>query len=156
MQELRRTMSQSMWSKNIVESSFIVNFATQFSTDVTHIESTSRKSIIFSTSQILIIFQVFGAYLYKICHNILYSCLLYLILVLLVLQDYVKSKAHSGRGLDGSVIWLCTECDYQHKKNSNVFRHIQRKHLTNCILCGMIFQSAGELREHKNICHRPW
>jgi len=72
-----------------------------------------------------------------------------------VLQDHVKSKAHSGRGLDGSVIWLCTECDYQHKKNSNVFRHIQRKHLTNCILCGMIFQSAGELKEHKNICHRP-
>jgi len=73
-----------------------------------------------------------------------------------VLQEYVKSKALSGRGPDGSVIWLCTECEYQHKKNSNVFRHIQRKHLTYCVSCWTIFQSEVELKEHKNICHRPW
>jgi len=73
-----------------------------------------------------------------------------------LLQEFVKSKAHSGRGLDGSVVWLCTECDYQHKKNSNVFRHIQRKHLYYCTTCGTIFQSAEELKHHKVICNQPW
>jgi len=69
------------------------------------------------------------------------------------MQEFVKSKAQSGRDVDGSVIWLCTECDYQHKKNSNVFRHIQRKHVSYCSPCGMMFQSTEDLKYHKRNSH---
>ena len=141
-----------------MESSFIVNFAKQFSIDVTLTESTSRKNITSFISHhdkpsIFMMFKLLDIICIK---HVLFILILFLILVLLVLQEYVKSKALSGRGPDGSVIWLCTECEYQHKKNSNVFRHIQRKHLTYCVSCWTIFQSEVELKEHKNICHRPW
>jgi len=75
---------------------------------------------------------------------------------ILVLQDIVKSKARSGRGGDGTVTWFCSECDYHHKKNSNVFRHIQRKHVYFCYDCTQAFESSEELMRHKAINGCSW
>jgi len=72
------------------------------------------------------------------------------------LQDYVKTKAQTGQDLNGSMIWQCRECEYQHKKNSNVFRHIQRKHVNFCAPCGIMFQTGEDFKHHKRTGHGNW
>jgi len=70
-----------------------------------------------------------------------------------VLQDYVKSKAIPTKDLDGSKIWRCPECEYKHKKNSNMFRHIQKIHTFFCHYCIEFYHSAKELSQHRNSIH---
>jgi len=70
-----------------------------------------------------------------------------------VLQDYVKSKAVPAKGLDGSKIWKCPDCEYKHKKNSNMFRHIQKIHTFFCYYCIEFYHTAQELSQHRNSVH---
>jgi len=70
-----------------------------------------------------------------------------------VLQDYVKSKAVPAKDLDGSKIWRCPECEYKHKKNSNMFRHIQKIHTFFCHYCIEFYHTAKELSQHRNSVH---
>jgi len=70
-----------------------------------------------------------------------------------VLQDFVKSKAIPTKDLDGSKIWRCPECEYKHKKNSNMFRHIQKIHTFFCHYCIEFYRSAKELSQHRNSIH---
>ena len=73
--------------------------------------------------------------------------------LLSVLQDYVKSKAVPAKGLDGSKIWKCPDCEYKHKKNSNMFRHIQKIHTFFCYYCIEFYHTAQELSQHRNSVH---
>jgi len=70
-----------------------------------------------------------------------------------VLQDYVKSKAVAAKDLNGSKIWKCPDCEYKHKKNSNMFRHIQKIHTFFCYYCIQFYSSGQELSHHNNAVH---
>jgi len=70
-----------------------------------------------------------------------------------VLQEYVKSKAIPAKDLDGKKIWNCSECGYKHKKNSNMFRHIQKIHTSFCHICIQFYNSRDELLNHNNAFH---
>jgi len=70
-----------------------------------------------------------------------------------VLQEYVKSKAVPAKDLDGSKIWKCPECEYKHKKNSNMFRHIQKIHTFFCYYCMEFYSTGQELTHHRNSVH---
>jgi len=70
-----------------------------------------------------------------------------------VLQEHVKSKAVPAKDLDGSKIWRCPECEYKHKKNSNMYRHIQKIHTFFCHYCLEFYSSGQELNHHRNSVH---
>jgi len=70
-----------------------------------------------------------------------------------VLQEYVKSKAVPAKDLDGSKIWKCPDCEYKHKKNSNMFRHIQKIHTFFCYYCMEFYSTGQELTHHRNSVH---
>ena len=55
-------------------------------------------------------------------------------------------------------IWACTDCDYTSKNNSNVYEHIEGKHVSNpgyiCLLYNKICSIRKALRCHKYRNHK--
>jgi len=64
----------------------------------------------------------------------------------------IKSKmmmVHSEQF--GERMWQCTDCNFSHKKTTNVSDHIEIKHLmvrVPCQLCGMTFSTSSYLKKH--------
>ena len=62
--------------------------------------------------------------------------------------EFVNSKMWKGD--DGK--WACSECDYSSKKNSNVYEHIEAKHIQGpgyfCQECEKTCPTRKALRHH--------
>ena len=63
----------------------------------------------------------------------------------------VKSLRNSGPSL-----WLCSDCDYSSKNNSNVYEHIEARHVGSegyhCSFCDKTCPTRNAFRIH-NVRH---
>jgi hypothetical protein len=62
-------------------------------------------------------------------------------------EELINAKMWKVEG-----IWACTECSYQSKKNSNVYEHIESKHVQGpgymCNECNKVCPTRKALRCH--------
>ena len=52
--------------------------------------------------------------------------------------------------------WSCTDCDYSSRRNSDVFKHVERVHLDldySCPICPNLYKCKADLRGHFNKVH---
>jgi len=69
----------------------------------------------------------------------------------------IKSKmmmVHSE--LYGERLWQCTDCNFAHKKTTNVSDHIEIKHImvrVPCHICGMTFSTTSYFKKHMKHKH---
>lgn len=59
-------------------------------------------------------------------------------------------------GVYGERLWQCTDCNYSHKKTTNVIDHIEAKHFDErvfCTLCNTSFSTRNYLRKHMKHRH---
>ena len=56
----------------------------------------------------------------------------------------------------GKKIWSCSLCGYISNKTTNMYKHIERKHLNvnlYCEVCNRVFKSRDDLNVHKRLLH---
>ena len=69
----------------------------------------------------------------------------------------IKSKmmmVHSEQY--GERLWQCTDCNFAHKKTTNVSDHIEIKHImvrVPCHICGMTFSTTSYFKKHMKHKH---
>ena len=66
-------------------------------------------------------------------------------------EEWIKSRMVLLVDHNGERIWSCTECDFSHKKTTNVADHIEVKHLVirvPCHLCPLTFSTSSYLKKH--------
>jgi len=64
----------------------------------------------------------------------------------------VRSKMLSMNG-----VWQCADCEYLSNKTTNLFDHIEAKHVSvsyTCEFCEMFFKTKATYRFHKRKYHR--
>ena len=58
--------------------------------------------------------------------------------------------------IDGG--WKCTECDYVSNKKSNLYNHVEAKHvggqLISCNYCGKVLKGVNSYSVHVSTNHR--
>jgi len=70
------------------------------------------------------------------------------------LDSVVKDKMIEVADLNGKKSWSCTDCGYSSNKTTNMYKHIERKHLTitlYCDLCQKQFKSRDDLNVHRKV-----
>lgn len=54
--------------------------------------------------------------------------------------------------------WACSDCDYHTKNNSNLYEHIESRHVQhpgyNCDICFKFCSTRNSLRNHKARLHK--
>ena len=54
--------------------------------------------------------------------------------------------------------WYCTDCDYSTKNNSNLYEHIESRHVSHpgyaCDICSKFCSTRNSLRNHKARLHK--
>ena len=54
--------------------------------------------------------------------------------------------------------WHCTDCDYKTKFNSNLYEHIESRHIDqpgySCDICSKFCKTRNALRNHKFRLHK--
>jgi len=66
-------------------------------------------------------------------------------------EEWIKSRMVLLVDPNGERIWSCTECNFSHKKTTNVGDHIEVKHLVirvPCHLCPLTFSTSSYLKKH--------
>ena len=66
-------------------------------------------------------------------------------------EQWIKSRMVLSVDHNGERIWSCTECDFSHKKTTNVSDHIEVNHLVirvPCHLCPLTFSTSSYLKKH--------
>ena len=66
-------------------------------------------------------------------------------------EGWIKSRMILTADLNGERIWSCTECNFSHKKTTNVSDHIEVNHLVlrvPCRLCPLTFSTSSYLKKH--------
>ena len=55
-------------------------------------------------------------------------------------------------------VWRCTDCDYSSPKTTNLYRHIESKHVPtpiySCQYCGKVFKGINYYSSHMSTSHR--
>lgn len=78
----------------------------------------------------------------------LLKCNLIVKVCFVVHEALVNSKMWKREGS-----WACTDCEYSSKNNSNVYEHIEGKHVTSpgyiCLVCNRTCSTRKALRCHK-------
>merc|ERR1712203_1212347 len=84
--------------------------------------------------------------------------------LLLQLRHYINQMCHPELDLivkekmletiddAGKKIWSCSICYYTSNKTTNMYKHIERKHLNvnlSCELCQKVFKSRDDPNVHK-------
>lgn len=68
----------------------------------------------------------------------------------------IRSKMVKSDKSHGPSMWLCTECDYSSKNNSNVYEHIEARHVGSagyyCQFCDKTCPTRNAFRIH-NVRH---
>ena len=75
---------------------------------------------------------------------------------LIGLDTIVKFRMCETVGEDGKKWWKCLDCSYVSNKTTNLYKHIERRHLTvslQCPLCGKLFRAREDLQVHKKHFH---
>ena len=57
----------------------------------------------------------------------------------------------------GELIWDCLDCDYRNKKKTNIFRHVEAKHVLCqyvCHICSATMSCRNSLKQHVIRVHR--
>ena len=68
----------------------------------------------------------------------------------------VKEKMIQSTDESGLKIWSCSCCGYVSKKTTNMYKHIERKHLfltLKCDFCQKEFSSRNDFNVHVKTCH---
>ena len=66
-------------------------------------------------------------------------------------EQWIKARMVLSVDHNGERIWSCTECDFSHKKTTNVSDHIEVNHLVirvPCHLCPLTFSTSSYLKKH--------
>ena len=66
-------------------------------------------------------------------------------------EEWIKSRMVHMVDHNGERVWSCTECNFSHKKTTNVGDHIEVKHLVirvPCHLCPLTFSTSSYLKKH--------
>jgi len=66
-------------------------------------------------------------------------------------EGWIKSRMILTADLNGERIWSCTECNFSHKKTTNVSDHIEVNHIVlrvPCRLCPLTFSTSSYLKKH--------
>lgn len=74
----------------------------------------------------------------------------------LEVDNEVLSKMVAGRNMAGELVWECTECNYSHKKKTNLFRHVEAKHVSCayfCSVCNASLTCRKSLNQHMKLKH---
>jgi uncharacterized C2H2 Zn-finger protein len=64
----------------------------------------------------------------------------------------VKYKMIETMDSAGKKSWSCVDCGYTSNKTTNMYKHIERKHLNVslvCEFCQKVFKSRDDLNVHK-------
>jgi len=68
----------------------------------------------------------------------------------------IRTKMVKSDKSHGPSMWLCTECDYASKNNSNVYEHIEARHVGStgyyCQFCDKTCPTRNAFRIH-NVRH---
>jgi len=70
------------------------------------------------------------------------------------LDSVVKYKMIEIADSTGKKSWSCSDCGYTSNKTTNMYKHIERKHLAIilfCDFCQKQFKSRDDLNVHKRI-----
>ena len=70
------------------------------------------------------------------------------------LDAIVKEKMVETVDNAGKKIWSCSLCGYISNKTTNMYKHIERKHLNvnlYCEVCNRVFKSRDDLNVHKRL-----
>ena len=54
-------------------------------------------------------------------------------------------------------VWYCSDCDYNSKKSTNLYEHIEARHVAAaycCVVCASHFKTKNTLRNHMYRQHR--
>ena len=72
--------------------------------------------------------------------------------LILGIDTEINSKMFKEAGL-----WQCSECSYQSNKKSNVYEHVESKHVMHggyvCPVCEKVCRSKNALRSHHHSNH---
>jgi len=72
------------------------------------------------------------------------------------LHQVVKYKMLEAKDEMGKKMWQCSDCSYNNRKTTNMYKHIERKHMNitlYCDLCNLQFRSRDDLQSHKRYTH---
>ena len=94
--------------------------------------------------------------------SVLKDCLLwprefYLIFsIILALDNLILSKMSQTQDTSGMKLWQCEECGYARERKSDVFKHVERRHIdvqVSCQYCDAVFTNRLSLKEHLKFRH---
>jgi len=71
-------------------------------------------------------------------------------------KDLVESRMKRWKNEGKLSFWSCTDCDYSSRRNSDVFKHVERVHLDldySCPICPNLYKCKADLRGHFNKVH---
>ena len=94
--------------------------------------------------------------------SVLQDCLLwprgfnFIFSIILALDNLILSKMSQTQDTSGMKLWQCEECGYARERKSDVFKHIERRHIdvqVSCQYCDAVFTNRLSLKEHLKFRH---